>query len=188
MQNENHICSVEHAKILDSWWRSLLQNPERILKPYIKPGMTVLDTGCGPGFFTVQIAKLVGPAGRVIAADLQPEMLALTKAKFADPQLARRLQLHQCQAHSLDLQEQVDFILAFYMLHETPDPRAFLKELKNLLKPGGQILIVEPRIHVGKKLFEETLALTRQEGLSIKKQTTGLLSRSLLAVNKVSLA
>ncbi len=58
-QNNTHLHSLEDASALESPFRRLLQNPGRILKKYIRQGMTVLDLGCGPGFFTLEIAKLV---------------------------------------------------------------------------------------------------------------------------------
>jgi len=48
---EKHVCPVESAKGLDNFFRKLVQNPKKILKDYVKKGMTVLDVGCGPGFF-----------------------------------------------------------------------------------------------------------------------------------------
>jgi len=62
------VCPVEIAGGLDNSLRRLFQNPKRILKPYIKDGMTVLDLGCGPGFFSVEIAKMMNGTGSVIAA------------------------------------------------------------------------------------------------------------------------
>ncbi|MCP4372916.1 MAG: SAM-dependent methyltransferase, partial [Deltaproteobacteria bacterium] len=61
MSNRNNrICPVERAGSLDSRIRRWLQNPQKILKPYIKEGMTVLDVGCGPGFFSIDMAQMVG--------------------------------------------------------------------------------------------------------------------------------
>jgi ubiquinone/menaquinone biosynthesis C-methylase UbiE len=73
MSNEKNkrICPVEYAVGLDNSVRRLLQNPRKILKPYIHEGMTVLDLGCGPGFFSIEIAKMLKDSGKVIAADLQ---------------------------------------------------------------------------------------------------------------------
>jgi 2-polyprenyl-3-methyl-5-hydroxy-6-metoxy-1,4-benzoquinol methylase len=56
MNNNNRVCPVEKAKHLDSFFRKILQNPQKILRKYINKGMTVLDFGCGPGFFTIEIA------------------------------------------------------------------------------------------------------------------------------------
>jgi ubiquinone/menaquinone biosynthesis C-methylase UbiE len=76
------ICPVELAGGLDNSLRRLLQNPQKILKPYIKKGMVVLDLGCGPGFFSIEIAKLLMGSGEVIAADLQEGMLDRVSKKI----------------------------------------------------------------------------------------------------------
>jgi ubiquinone/menaquinone biosynthesis C-methylase UbiE len=67
------------AAIHDNRLRRILDNPTRSLKSAgIQPGQKVLEVGCGPGFFTVAAAKLVGDEGRVYAIDLQP--LAIEKS------------------------------------------------------------------------------------------------------------
>ena len=75
MEKEKHICPVEYAGVLDNNIRRLIQNPRKILKPYIKEGITILDFGCGPGFFSIQTAKMLSGTGKVIAADIQEGML-----------------------------------------------------------------------------------------------------------------
>ena len=71
----DRVCPVERAGTLDSTFRRWLQNPEKILRPYLREGMTAVDLGCGPGFFTVDMAIIVGDTGRVIGSDLQEGML-----------------------------------------------------------------------------------------------------------------
>ena len=79
MTNEkNRVCPVTLAGGLDNTIRKWLQNPRKILGPYIKEGMIVLDVGCGPGFFSIELAQMVGNSGRVVAADLQEGMLSET--------------------------------------------------------------------------------------------------------------
>jgi ubiquinone/menaquinone biosynthesis C-methylase UbiE len=72
---KNRVCPTAIAGYLDNRFRRWFQNPRKILGPYIKEGMTVLDLGCGPGFFSIDIAQMVGKSGRVIASDLQVGML-----------------------------------------------------------------------------------------------------------------
>ena len=72
---KSKVCSVESAGALDIQLRKLIQNPGKILKPFIKEGMTVMDLGCGPGFFTIEMARMVGKNGNVTAVDLQEGML-----------------------------------------------------------------------------------------------------------------
>ncbi|MBK7711908.1 MAG: methyltransferase domain-containing protein [Bacteroidales bacterium] len=70
-----YVCPATYSGSLDNFLRRLMHKPAKILSPFIKEGMTVLDMGCGPGFFTAELARLVGEKGKVIAADLQQEML-----------------------------------------------------------------------------------------------------------------
>lgn len=134
------------------------------MSPYIKEGMTVLDIGCGPGFFTMDIARLAGVSGRVIAADLQEGMLQRLRKKIRKTDLEGRITLHKCEENGIGLSESVDFITALYMIHEIPDREAFLKELRSILRPDGQVFIMEPPFHVTKAAFEETIRKAREIG------------------------
>jgi len=174
------VCPAKHAGGLDNRFRQWLQNPEKILKPYIKKGMQVLDMGCGPGFFSIEIADLVGESGKVFAADLQPEMLDWLKQKTNGTDLEKRIAFHQCQENKIGLSETFDFILLFYMVHEVPDKAAFFKEISNLLKPDGQALMVEPPIHVSKSSFLSFIDIARNNGLIDMKGPNIFLSKTAL--------
>lgn len=97
--------------------------------------MTAADLGCGPGYFTPTLAQLVGPAGKVIAVDLQQGMLERVRTKVLGTELEPRVVLHHCQAERLDLPGGVDFMLAFYMVHEVPDVEGKHRVVLRLL-PG----------------------------------------------------
>ena len=163
--NDNHICSHKFAFMLDNWIRKLFQNPEKILKEYINPGDTVIDMGCGPGFFTIDIARMVGENGKVIAVDLQKEMLARVSKKAARKGVFGRVAYHRCEPDRIGLDKKADFILAYYMVHETRDPDAFLQEAKTLLNKEGRLLVVEPKMHVSRPAFEEILEAGKKAGL-----------------------
>jgi ubiquinone/menaquinone biosynthesis C-methylase UbiE len=162
---KNRVCPAFLARFLDNRIRRWLQEPRIILGPYIKEGMTVLDVGCGPGFFSIEMARLVGKSGRVIASDLQEGMLQKLRDKIQETEFEERITLHKSEKHTLGLSEGVDFVLAFYMVHEIPNQEAFFKEMKSILKPNGQVLIVEPPIHTSKTAFERTIQKARQAGL-----------------------
>lgn len=153
-----YVCPASHAWGLDNRFRRLIQDPLRILAPYVKDGMTVMDIGCGPGFFTLAMAELVGESGRVIAADLQEGMLKKLAKKIRGTQLEKRIMLHKCEEDRLNVPDKADFALAFYMVHEVPDHEGFFRELFSVVKPSGKFLIVEPKVfHVSKKEFEKTV-------------------------------
>jgi len=175
-----YICPVEYAGSLDNPIRKLIHKPHRILEAYISKGMTVLDLGCGPGFFTIEMAKLVGETGRVIAADLQQGMLDKVAGKIRGTDLEQRIELHKCQDDMIGISKKVDFVLAFWMVHEVPDQQRLFEELKSVMNPGGRIWIIEPRIHVTEKSFKMMISRLESTGLEIIERPGIWLSRSVL--------
>jgi ubiquinone/menaquinone biosynthesis C-methylase UbiE len=171
------------------WWlcysfdnplRRLFHDPERLLGPYVKPGMTVVDIGCGMGYFTIGLAKLVGPEGKVIAVDLQQKMLDALGRRAKRAGMAGRIVLHRCRKESLGIEKPVDFVLVFWMAHEVPDTPRFFGEIFTLLKTGGRLLLVEPKVHVTQRSLERTLAVCRDAGFRILDEPAVALSRAFL--------
>lgn len=161
----NRVCPVELANSLDSKIRRWLQNPQRILSPYVKEGMKVLDVGCGPGFFSIALAKMVGESGKVFAADLQEGMLQKVKNKINGTFLEGIIDLIKCEQDKINVPVKVDFILAFYMVHEVPNKDMLFAALKNILHERGELLIVEPKFfHVSKKEFASTIGKAEAAG------------------------
>jgi len=142
--------------------------------------MTVLDLGCGPGFFSIDMAKMVGKSGRVIASDLQEGMLQKLKDKIQGTELEERITLHKCEENKIGVSENVDFALAFYMVHEVPNQEEFLNEIGSILKPNGQVLIVEPPFHVSKAAFEEFIRKARDVGFTPVERPKVLLSKTVI--------
>jgi ubiquinone/menaquinone biosynthesis C-methylase UbiE len=166
--DRNRVCPVELAHSLDNRMRRWLQNPQKILAPYVQEGMTALDVGCGPGFFSIEMAKMVGRTGKVLSADLQEGMLQKLSNKIKGTVLEERIKLVRCEQDKINISEKVDFILAFYMVHEVPDKNSFFKELKNILNAQGQFLLVEPKLfHVSFKEFEITTKLAEKNGFKL---------------------
>ena len=174
------VCHVERAGSLDNKIRRWLQNPHKILKPYLKEGMTVLDLGCGPGFFSVDMAHMVGRSGRVIASDVQEGMLKKLGDKIKGTELKERIRPNKCEENKIGLSEKVDFILAFYMVHEILDKKEFFNEIGSILKPNGQVFIVEPPFHVSKTGFEETIRKARDAGFTTVEKPKVFLSKTVL--------
>ena len=181
-------------KIVCPWWlcftfdnplRKLLHNPEAILGPYIQSGDNVIDVGAGMGYFSIPMAKLVGPAGHVTAIDIQTKMLSALARKAQRREVSERITTHLASPGSLDHHSKADFILAFWMIHEVPDKRRFLTEIYTLLKPNGLFLLVEPMVHVPKKNFLQTLEKAEDIGFFIKEKPKIRISHSaLLSCNK----
>jgi len=160
-----HVCPWWGGYFIDNPIRRLFHNPVKIVGPYVKPGMTVMDVGCGMGFCSIAMAKLVGDGGHVIAVDLQQKMLDVLRRRAMMSGVTNRIRLHKCESNHLGVAVQADFVLAFMMIHEVPDQRRLLSEIHACLKPGGKLLVAEPKIHVTGKAFEKTVVLAGEVGL-----------------------
>jgi ubiquinone/menaquinone biosynthesis C-methylase UbiE len=177
---DGRVCPWWFAYTFDNPLRRWLHNPRKILDPYVAAGDTAIDIGCGMGPFTVELARLVGPDGRVIAVDLQDKMLQRVESRVTKAGLADRVELQRCQPDSLGLTEKADFVLAFWMAHEVPDARSFFDQIAALLKDGGRFLLAEPKGHVGREDFACEVEAAQAAGLSPLARPKIALSRSAL--------
>jgi ubiquinone/menaquinone biosynthesis C-methylase UbiE len=177
-----HVCPWWGGYFIDNRLRRLLHNPDHILGPYVHSGMTVMDVGCGMGLFAIAMAQLVGPAGRVIAVDLQPEMLDVLGKRAAKAGVADRISLHRCEATSIGVIEPVDFAVSFFSAHEVPDLGRLLQEIYGCLRPRGKLLVVEPIGHVPANKFESMMSLAGAAGLQALERPRVRLSRAVVLV------
>lgn len=177
---KNRVCPVEMAHSLDNRIRGWLQNPKKILGPYIKEGMTVLDLGCGPGFFTLEMARMVGQSGRVIAADIQEGMLQKLKEKIQGTELEKRITLHRCEKNRIGITDTVNIVLAFYMVHEVTDKKILFEEISRILEPGGQMFISEPPFHVSQKAFAKMIQIAKNAGFTDTRSARVLFSKTVI--------
>lgn len=177
---KTRICPVEMAGCLDNRIRRWVQDPQKILARYIAEGMTVLDIDCGPGYFTIDMAQMVDMSGRVIAADLQEGMLQKLRDKIQGTELEERITLHKCEEGKIGVSEAVDFVLAFYMVHEVPNQENFFKQIGSTLKPNGQVLVVEPPFHVSMAEFEKCIRKARAAGFTTIERPKVFLSKAVV--------
>jgi ubiquinone/menaquinone biosynthesis C-methylase UbiE len=166
------------------WWlgyfllnpfRRMGQKPRQILAPYVHEGMTVLEPGPGMGFFTIELLRMVGDGGRVVAVDIQPRMLTELKRRAAKAGLLDRLDARLVEADSMglgDLGGPVEFILAFAVVHEFPDAARFFSESATACKPGAQMLVAEPTGHVKAAEFEVELRVADEAGFQLVSRPT----------------
>ena len=160
------VCPWQGGPILASSLRKLLHDPARIVGPYLSNGMTAMDIGSAMGFFTIPMAGMVGAQGKVIAVDLQAEMLEGLQ-KNAQKAGAGNIVCHQCGCDSLNVGqwgESVDFVLVFMMLHEVPDPGRLIREAYGAAAPGGKLLFAEPVAHVGRQQYLRSVDMIQQAG------------------------
>jgi ubiquinone/menaquinone biosynthesis C-methylase UbiE len=179
-KKQPYVCPVELASSLSNPLRRLIHNPRKILGSYINKGMTVIDLGCGPGYFTTWLARMVGEEGMVIAADLQQGMLEKVIEKIRGTDLEQRIKIHKCQDDKIGVSEKVDFVLAFWMVHEVPDQQKMFEELRSILNQGGRILVIEPKFHVTKESFKKMITLIESAGFEIIESPKVSLSRTVL--------
>jgi ubiquinone/menaquinone biosynthesis C-methylase UbiE len=133
------------------------------------------------GFFTLDMARLVGPTGRVVAVDVQPRMLDVLRRRAEKTALQDRIDIRLAHGDGMgvdDLEGRVDFVLAFAVVHELPDAGRFFAEARRAMKPGGRLLLSEPRLHVSEAAFAATLQLAESAGLAVEDRPAIAMSRS----------
>ena len=165
-----HVCPWWLAYTFDHRLRRWVHNPKRLFGAYVRPGMTVMDIGCGLGFNALGLADLVGPAGRVIALDIQQKMLDGVMRRAKKQGLERRIEPHLAGGEDFGLNVKAQFILAFYMVHEVPDRSRFMRQVRDNLEEGGRFMMIEPPFHVTAKAFEESIHIAEKSGLILNER------------------
>jgi len=151
-------------------FRAIAQNPKKLLSPFVKNGMNVLEVGPGMGFFTIPLARMVGETGKVHCVDVQEKMLNALKRRAAKKNVLQQIDARLCNETSLgidDLTGEIDFALVFAVVHETPDRKKFLDEIYRSMKPGSLLLLAEPTGHETEEGFNKTLAIAKEIGFEI---------------------
>lgn len=172
------LCPAWLSFTLTNVFRRMLHDPVRILAPFLKEGDTALDIGCGPGYFTVPMARLVGARGSVVAVDIQRQMLERTRRRAERAGVAGRIRLQLAEANRLGLDTEADFALVFWMAHEVDRLERFFGEILDALKPGGRLLLVEPRVHVPERRYAEIVAAAVSAGFEPHETGRVRLSRA----------
>jgi ubiquinone/menaquinone biosynthesis C-methylase UbiE len=174
------------------WWlgywllnplRKFGQDPHEILVPYVREGMTVLEPGPGMGFFTLELARLVGPSGHVVAVDVQPKMIGKLRQRLGKTGLRERVDTRVAATESMglgDLRGAIDFVLAFAVVHECSDSDRFFAEVAAVSKPGAKVLLAEPKGHVKVADFDAELTAAGKTGFAVVGRP--VIRRSLVAV------
>jgi len=164
------VCPWQAGSALNMAPRKLFHNPHRMLGKYISQEMTVMDVGCGMGYFTFPMALMAGTKGKVIAVDLQQEMLAGMQKNADDAGVGNNIIPVNCSGASLCIENRagiIDFALVFMMLHEVPDQPGIIRELYAALSPKGKLLFAEPIIHVKRAEFDQSLKVMQHTGFHV---------------------
>ena len=133
-----------HMERLLSPERRQWHEPEMILDALgAQAGMVVADIGSGPGFFTLPMATRVGPAGKVFAIDVEPQMLERLRERAAEAGV-QNVEVLQSQEDSLPLPDgSIDAALMVNVLHESGKQATLLREVLRILRLGGSLVVVE---------------------------------------------
>jgi len=167
--SKHNVCPWRIGYLLASPIRKLAQDPARILEPYVHPGMTVLEPGPEMGFFTLELARMVGSQGRVVAVDVQPKMIAGLRRRAERAGLLDRIDARVVPDSTMALyavEAAVDFVLAFAVVHELPSAATFFAEAARAMKPQASLLLAEPAGHVSDEEFGREIALAEEAGLA----------------------
>jgi predicted methyltransferase len=161
-------CSYLGADWLERPERDAREQPEKVLDLLgIAPGMTVADVGAGSGYFTRRLARRVGPTGRVLATDLQPEMLRMLDARLVREHVSN-VQLILATPHQARLPERCcDLVLLVDVYHELSDPAGVIAGIRRALRAHGRLVLIasrgeDPKVPI-KAEHKMTLARIEQE-------------------------
>jgi predicted methyltransferase len=162
------VMGVGGAGWLERPEREAEEEPGRAVEALdLRPGMTVADIGAGSGYYTVRLARKVGAEGKVYATDIQPGMLSIVQRRAATEKLTNIVAVlgagddPKLPPGSLDLALMVD------VYHELVEPQAFVRRLREALKPDGRLVLIEfrkedPRVPI-KEEHKMSVAQVRQE-------------------------
>lgn len=178
------VCPWWLAYAFDNPVRKFFHDPTKLFRNYLKNGMTVLDIGCGMGYFSIAMAKLIGDKGKVIAVDIQEKMLQIMRNRAEKAGMLNRIIPSLAKDNKFGVNKKADFVLTFWVVHEVPDKKSFFTQIYNSLKPEGRYLIAEPNMHTSKKYFDELEKLCVSKGFKVKERPKVSLSRALLLVKK----
>jgi SAM-dependent methyltransferase len=111
----------------------------------VKPGQNVCDMGCGNGFYALQLAKLVGPDGKVYAVDIQPEMLRLLRDRAEKAGLQNIVTVVGTATEPRLPDETMDLVLLVDVYHEFSYPEHMLAAIRKSLSADGRVALAEFR-------------------------------------------
>jgi predicted methyltransferase len=140
------VMGIGGAEWLERSEREIEEMPGTALdKMGLKPGMIVADVGAGVGYFTVRLAKRVEPNGKVLAVDVQPEMLTKLRQHAAEMKLTNILPILGSESDPRLPANCCDLILMVDVYHELSQPQTMLQKIRAALKNDGRLVLLEYR-------------------------------------------
>ncbi len=176
-RNDRHLPII----VMDNFIRRLVSPPEKKIPEFVSAGTVVADLGCGPGYFTIPMAKIIGPTGKIYAIDSDQNSIQALRAKSEAQHLERIIETHTTSAAKMNHIPSafVDFVFASGLLCCMTDHKGAVAEIKRILKPTGLAYL-----SVAKLLRRnDSRAVTKEEwdqilsGFHVKERRDGILSR-----------
>ena len=165
--NKPRACPAACAWVLERPRRIRKEVPQVLDRIGLRPGERVLEVGCGPGVYTVQAAPRLEPDGKLIAVDLQREMIERASMRIRDAGFDN-VEFHVADAHHLPLEDtSVDRAFLVGVLPEIPDPQGALAELRRVLRPEGTLSVSEGFIDPDYRFAFETIRQVQQAGFEL---------------------
>jgi ubiquinone/menaquinone biosynthesis C-methylase UbiE len=167
--------------VMDNFIRRLVFPPKKTISRFIRTGTVAADVGCGPGYFTIPMAELIGPTGRVFAVDSDPRSIQAVKAKSSTRGLQNIIETHTASAADMKYipDGSIDFVFANGLLCCMTDHEAAVAEIKRILKPNGLAYLSVTKAFrrgdaraVQKEEWNQMLA-----SFSVKERGEGLMNR-----------
>lgn len=176
-EKDRHLPTV----MMDNFIRRLLSPPKKKISGFIRKGSVVADLGCGPGYFTIPMAELVGKGGKVYAVDSDPKSINALQAKSAARGLQDVIEAHNGSAADMEFTPDgaVDFVFANGLLCCMTDHKGAVEEIKRVLKPGARAYVSVTKVFrksdsksVQREEWDRIL-----EGFSVEEKHEGLTNR-----------
>ncbi len=165
-------CPFSERWLLHLPLRGLVNPIKRTLREsHVRPGATVLELGPGTGYFSVEATRLVGPEGRLVCIDLQPEMAKALRQRLSSSH-ARNTDVVVGDATALPLADgSIDCAFMVTVLGEIPDRPRALRELRRVLAPGGIMSVTETLPDPDYQLMDSVRDLARATGFEPLDET-----------------
>jgi ubiquinone/menaquinone biosynthesis C-methylase UbiE len=168
--------------VMDNFVRRRFSPPKKKVSKFLSAGSVVADVGCGPGYFTIPMAELVGLAGKVYAADSDPKSIKVLRAKSDARGFENIIEAHTTSAANLGAipDQSVDFVFANAVLCCMVDHAGAVAEIKRILKPQGLAYLSVTKVFRKK----DPKAVTREEwgrileGFRVRENGESFLNRS----------
>ena len=140
------VMGIGGAEWLDREEREKEEQPRKAIAQFnLKPGMMIGDVGAGTGYYSIRMAKMIGPTGTVYANDIQPAMLETLRAKAAEAQVSNIVTVLGSESDPKLPAGKLDLVILVDVYHEFSRPQRMLQGIRESLKPGGRLVLLEYR-------------------------------------------